>query len=96
MKEEIKQLLSSKEELNDKQQKAVFEGYWKSKTLPSLHLSTNLGNLYTGSLYACLISLISDAKIYLEVSYSENNLISRTEEFSCFPMDQGLLLPCSL
>jgi len=33
---------------------------FEKKVLPSLYLSKELGNLYCGSLYACLLSLLSD------------------------------------
>jgi 3-hydroxy-3-methylglutaryl CoA synthase len=71
---ENQKILQSGAELDEKQYKSIFNEYWNNKTKPSLYLSTNLGNIYTGSLYACLISLISDDKIYLEVSYSESQI----------------------
>jgi 3-hydroxy-3-methylglutaryl CoA synthase len=53
--------------LDEKAKKTAFERYWSQKAAATLYLSANLGNIYTGSLYACLISLICDDKIYLEV-----------------------------
>jgi hypothetical protein len=41
--------------------------YFKQKCQPSLTLSNHLGNIYTGSLFACLISLINNPKLALEV-----------------------------
>lgn len=40
---------------------------WSTKVKPSLVMGANLGNTYTGSLYAGLISLISDKSINMKV-----------------------------
>ncbi len=54
------------EALDEKTVGKIFNDYWKAKTAQSLHISTNVGNIYTGSLYSCLISLIATDKINLE------------------------------
>ena len=63
---ELLQRHNAGETLDDKSINKIFTEYWKAKTAPSLHISTNVGNIYTGSLYACLISLIANEKIQLE------------------------------
>lgn len=55
-----------KQPLDQKAAAKVLQEYWNAKTAPSLHFSTNLGNIYTGSLYANLVSLITDPNINLE------------------------------
>lgn len=42
-----------------------FKGEWKDKCERSLHLAKHLGNIYTGSLYNGLISLLCDQSIDL-------------------------------
>ncbi len=44
------------------------EKIYKQKVVPSMNIGEKVGNIYTGSLYAGLISLISDPKIELEVT----------------------------
>lgn len=41
--------------------------YWNKKVKPSLTMGENLGNIYTGSLYAGLCSLICNETIDLRV-----------------------------
>lgn len=48
--------------------------YFKLKCQPSLFLSNQLGNIYTGSLFACLVSLIVNPKLSLEVNLVLKNL----------------------
>ena len=36
---------------------------WETKCLPSLYFSKNLGNIYTGALIGCLVSLLTDDKL---------------------------------
>jgi hydroxymethylglutaryl-CoA synthase len=47
------------------QQKCAPE--WKAKVEPTLLLARELGNIYTGSLYAGLVSLIANKNVALEV-----------------------------
>jgi len=65
---EIQNLLSEhkKQPLDPKVAQKVLKAYWDAKTQASLHFSTNLGNIYTGSLYAGLVSLIAEPTINLE------------------------------
>ena len=55
---------------DEKMQEEIFKEYYKKKCHPSLKLSTNMGNIYTGSLYLCLMSLIADTNVDLVVSLS--------------------------
>mmetsp|Transcript_39999 Transcript_39999/g.35688 ORF Transcript_39999/g.35688 Transcript_39999/m.35688 type:complete len:114 (-) Transcript_39999:469-810(-) len=50
---------------DEKMQEEIFKEYYKKKCHPSLKLSTNMGNIYTGSLYLCLMSLIADTNVDL-------------------------------
>ncbi len=36
---------------------------WEEQCLPSLYLSKNLGNIYTGALMGCLVSLLTDKQL---------------------------------
>ncbi|PWY75189.1 thiolase-like protein [Aspergillus heteromorphus CBS 117.55] len=50
--------------LTDKHLMRVFsslsESRFKARVLPSLDVATQCGNMYTASLYACLVSLVSN------------------------------------
>ncbi len=78
---EIQNLLSEhkKQPLDPKVAQKAFKAYWDTKVQPSLHFATNLGNIYTGSLYAGLVSLISDPSINLEVNFSIRNHPSHSQ-----------------
>jgi len=55
--------------MNDKTSNDIimkhFSSQWKDKCERSLELAKNLGNIYTGSLYNGLLSLICDESIDL-------------------------------
>jgi hydroxymethylglutaryl-CoA synthase len=51
-------------DIKERQVQSMFQNYseelWTSRAQPSMKLSANLGNIYTGSLYLSLISVLSD------------------------------------
>ena len=69
--------------LDSKILQQISQEYWKTKTAPSLYFSTQLGNIYTGSLYTGLVSLISDPAVDLEVISNSIRFLTffRTKEF---------------
>jgi hydroxymethylglutaryl-CoA synthase len=65
----VKELARNNFKLNDKASNDIimkhFGGQWKDKCERSLLLAKNLGNIYTGSLYCGMLSLICDESIDL-------------------------------
>lgn len=56
-------------EIDKKMLDNISSKYFKLKCQPSLALSTQIGNIYTGSLYLCLVALINNRDIKLEVFF---------------------------
>jgi len=56
----------------------VAKPLFESKCLPSLKISKNVGNMYTPSLYGCILSLLSTGKL------------TGGEKIGCFSYGSGL------
>lgn len=69
---------SLKDKTLEKTLTTVAKPLFKSKCLPSLKISKNVGNMYTPSLYGCILSLLSTGKL------------TGGEKIGCFSYGSGL------